>query len=236
VDLLFAAFVAVQVAYLFGGEQNIHIEGYTYAAYARRGFFELLTVAVLSLALVQGQRRLTAATTAIAARWLNVLATVLAGLVLVILASAFQRLALYEAAYGYTTLRVYSHVFMVALATLFAWLSVTLWWRPERFAIGAFVAMLGFLAALNALDPDRFIAERNLERYAQNGDIDVDYLARLSVDALPVLAPAAARLPSTEFTTLSVHLRREVEQLDEPEYRGWPSLHLARLRARRLLP
>ena len=43
VDLLFLVFVWIQFAYLFGGQANITLEGYTYAEYARRGFFELLT-------------------------------------------------------------------------------------------------------------------------------------------------------------------------------------------------
>jgi hypothetical protein len=42
VDLLFLVFVWIQFAYLFGGRANITVEGYTYAEYARRGFFELV--------------------------------------------------------------------------------------------------------------------------------------------------------------------------------------------------
>ena len=49
-DLLFAAFVAVQVRYFFGGSALVHATtGLTYAEYARRGFFQLLTVAALLL-------------------------------------------------------------------------------------------------------------------------------------------------------------------------------------------
>src|SRR6185369_16696657 len=52
VDLLFAAFVLIQFAYFFGGQRNISLEGLTYSDYARRGFFELVAVSVLTLALV----------------------------------------------------------------------------------------------------------------------------------------------------------------------------------------
>jgi hypothetical protein len=45
-DLLFLAFVAVQVRYFFGGSALVQATtGLTYAEYARRGFFELVTVA-----------------------------------------------------------------------------------------------------------------------------------------------------------------------------------------------
>ena len=53
VDLLFLAFVAVQFRYLFGGDEQVQaIAGMSYAEYARRGFFELVTVAALSLPLL----------------------------------------------------------------------------------------------------------------------------------------------------------------------------------------
>ena len=51
-DALFAAFVTIQAAYLFGGRDTLARSGMTYAEYARRGFFELVAVAVLTLALV----------------------------------------------------------------------------------------------------------------------------------------------------------------------------------------
>ncbi|MCI0393931.1 MAG: DUF4173 domain-containing protein, partial [Chloroflexi bacterium] len=49
VDALFLAFVWVQFIYLFGGLANISLEGFTYAEYARRGFFELVAVSMMTL-------------------------------------------------------------------------------------------------------------------------------------------------------------------------------------------
>src|SRR6185369_13044613 len=46
-DLLFAAFVALQLTYLFGGRDTLQASGIAYSTYARRGFFELLGVAAL---------------------------------------------------------------------------------------------------------------------------------------------------------------------------------------------
>jgi len=52
-DALFLAFVAVQFRYLFGGSELVRqLTGMSYAEYARRGFFELVTVASLSLPLL----------------------------------------------------------------------------------------------------------------------------------------------------------------------------------------
>ena len=57
VDALFVFFVALQVAYLFGGIDTLNATGLTYSSYARRGFFELIAVAVLAAAVVLGNEK-----------------------------------------------------------------------------------------------------------------------------------------------------------------------------------
>jgi hypothetical protein len=56
--LLFIAFVAVQLAVLFGGSRHVlETDGLTYADYARGGFWQLLVVTGLSLAVLAGAAR-----------------------------------------------------------------------------------------------------------------------------------------------------------------------------------
>ncbi|WNG34508.1 DUF4173 domain-containing protein [Archangium violaceum] len=236
VDLLFLGFAAIQLAFLFG---EAHLPaGLSYAEYARRGFFELLTVSMMTLGLslalarwtrLRGQGQLTAFRAA---------CTVMVGLVLVILASAMKRMALYESVYGYTELRVYTHVFMVALAGVLAWRVVTLWWRPERFAIGAFVGALGFLATLNVLNPDAFIARGNLARSSESVVLDAEYMTlALSEDAAPELAAYLAQRPESEQLegTFAMRARRSLcAYAQESMPGGWPAFHLARHRAAKL--
>jgi hypothetical protein len=231
VDLLFLGFAAIQLAFLFG---EAHLpSGLTYAGYARRGFFELLTVSMMTLGLslalarwtrLEGQGQLTA---------FRVACSTMVGLVLVILASAVKRMALYESAYGYTHLRVYTHVFMVALAGVLVWRAVTLWWRPERFAIGAFVGALGFVAALNVLNPDAFIARGNLARSVEGSTLDESYMVlSLSEDAAPELAAHLALAPADG--TFARNVRDMFCRFSEPMPGGWPAFHLARHRAAKL--
>ena len=53
VNLLFAAFVAVQLTALFGGDAWVlKTAGLTYAEYARQGFFQLVIVSVFVLGIV----------------------------------------------------------------------------------------------------------------------------------------------------------------------------------------
>lgn len=127
---------------------------------------------------------------------------------------------------------MYTHVFMVALAGVLAWRAVTLWWRPERFAIGAFVGALGFLATLNVLNPDAFIARGNLARSAEGSTLDEAYMVlSLSEDAAPELAAHLAVRPEGMFAT---NVRSMFCHFTQPMPGGWPAFHLARHRAAKL--
>ncbi|KFA93531.1 DUF4153 domain-containing protein [Archangium violaceum] len=227
VDLLFLGFAAIQFAFLFGAAQ-LPARFISYSEYARRGFFELLAVSMMTLGLSMALARWTRLRSEGQVTAFRVACSVMVGLVLVILASAMKRMALYESAYGYTHLRVYTHVFMVALAGVLVWRAVTLWWRPERFAIGAFVGALGFLAALNVLNPDAFIARGNLERAAEGHVLDEMHMVSLSEDAAPELAARMALAPDS---TLARSVHGMFCRFSEPMPGGWPAFHLARHRA-----
>ncbi len=112
VDLMFALFVAIQFRYFFGGTQNVAVEGLTYAQYARRGFFELVAVSVLTLGLVLWLDWVTVRHSPRQHRLFRALAVVMVLLTGVMLLSASQRMSLYESTYGFTHLRLYTHVFM----------------------------------------------------------------------------------------------------------------------------
>ena len=258
VNGLFLIFVAVQFTYLFGGERHLNLEGVTYAEYARRGFFELVVVAVLTLALVLALNWITRRSSKRQIRLFNSLSSGLALLVLVMLVSAWQRMELYETTFGYTELRLYVFAFMAWLAALLLWFLLTLWRSPHRFALGLMVAAMGYLTTLNLLNPDAFIVRQNLARYAETGDLDAAYLTTLSADAVPELVAALAQVQGDEqpvfmpgcaadrdgsahassetaceatlTEVLLINLRGRYEVMAEGR-RPWQSAHLAHQRA-----
>lgn len=185
---LFALFVGIQFQYFFGGQANINIEGFTYAEYARRGFGELVSVAFFSLLLFLGLGGIVRRESERQHRVFAGLGVALTVLVGVMLLSAFQRLLLYEAAYGFTRLRTYTHVFIIWLGLLLAVTVALDMLRQVRwFAFAALVAAVGFAMTLPVLNVDAFIARSNVARVAQGKDLDVGYLASLSTDAVPAL-------------------------------------------------
>ena len=188
VDALFAFFVALQVHYLFGGQSNITSTGYTYAEYARRGFSELVVVAVISLLLYLGLNTIARRDNSNQRKGFTLLSTLLIAQVLVILASALQRLMLYEGAYGFTRLRTYTFVFIPWLALLLLTVIVLeLIRRPGRFGLALLIAVSGFTLSLAIINVDGFIARQNIQRAVKGEELDVSYFWQLSTDAVPVL-------------------------------------------------
>ncbi len=187
--ILFLSFVLVQFRYFFGGANLVEITpGLTYAEYARRGFFELVTVTGLVLPLLLGWHWLLPKDNPKSGNIFRVLAGVMILLLFVIMFSAFQRMRLYQSEYGLTELRLYTTVFMAWLAAVFVWFGLTvLRGLRERFTFGA--VMAGFVAifALQTINPDGLIIRTNLSLAKSGKSFDVDYAATLSDDALPAI-------------------------------------------------
>lgn len=196
-NLLFLAFVMVQVRYLFGGAALVEAAAHlTYAEYARQGFFELVQVTALVLPVLLGlhwalgENQLTQRLY----RWLG---TSLVALLFVIMASALQRMALYYQQYGLTEARLYATAFMLWMGVLFIWFFATvLRGRRERFAVGALATGFLLLLILHAVNPEAVIARTNLALRAETGRFDAVYAASLGPDALPVLTEALDELPA----------------------------------------
>ncbi|MGH3144877.1 MAG: DUF4153 domain-containing protein [Rubrobacter sp.] len=194
-DLLFLVFVVVQVTYLFGGSERVITSGLTYAEYARRGFFELVTVAALALPVLLFAHWILRTETRARERVFRALAGAMIGLLFVVVASALQRMYLYQQEFGLTELRLYTTIFMVWISLVLGWFVLTvLRGRRETFAFGALVAGFVAVIAINAINPDALIASTNLERARNGEELDAYYLTTLSADAAPVLVSSLTQI------------------------------------------
>ena len=237
VNVLFFIFILIQLTYLFGGESNISAQGFTYAEYARRGFFELIAVAIISLLLLLMTEKYVVKKETDHAIGFKVLSTALIVQVILIMTSAFTRLSLYEEAYGFTTLRLYSHAFIILLATIFCLLLYKIYKdkRENTFAFRVFISITLFLAVMNFLNPDAFIARRNIERFAATGKLDIYYLSRLSSDAIP----DTIKILNISNEDLRKGFARELylraHNGDSRYFSKWQSLNISRIRANNIL-
>ncbi|GAA0949027.1 DUF4153 domain-containing protein [Nonomuraea longicatena] len=224
VNLLFAAFVAIQIRFLFGGGATVRdTSGLTYAQYAREGFFQLVVVSVFVLGIVAvcgGMLRTARRERLVLAGLLGTLCA----LTLVVLVSVLHRMDLYTAVYGQSRLRISVQAtvwwlgaifLLVLLAGAIRLAGRSAGWLPRTavlvtgLAVGVFVTV----------DPELRVAESQL---------DTHYLSRLGADAVPALV----RLPDDRRRCVLAAVADNTD-LERPDpWNGW---NLARAEARELL-
>jgi len=232
-NALFLLFVVVQLRYFFGGAALVEeTSGLTYAEYARRGFFELMTAGGLVLPILLGAEALVHRGTPGQIRVFRQLAGLLLGLLAVIMASALERMRLYVAAFGLSTDRLYATAFMVLLLGVFAWFAWTvLRGNRQRFVFGTLMQGLAVLAGLHLLNPDAFIVKTNLNRPATERPFDAHYALTLGGDAVPPLLAALPQLGS-EDRCVVVHGLLARWDKEDADWRTW---NWSRARARTLV-
>ncbi|TDD66956.1 DUF4173 domain-containing protein [Actinomadura darangshiensis] len=229
-DLLFLVFCAIQAGIFLAGDKDelLRSTGLTYAEYARQGFFQLVVVTVLVLAVVAVAKRYAPSASRGDRGTVRVLLGLLCALTLVVVAVALRRLYLYEESYGWTRLRLWVHAFELWLGVVVVMVAVAgvvrgrVAWLPRAVAATGAIAML----ALVAVNPDQFIAEHNVARYRDTGKIDIEYLRNLSADAVPALDELDEPMRSCALRGIAYDLKE-----DEPAM----SANLARNRARDIL-
>lgn len=188
-NLLFLSFVLIQIRYFFGGAARVFTtSGLTFAEYARRGFFELVTVAALVLPVLLALHWMLNQENPAHERLFRWLAGFQVVMLMVMMTSALQRMMIYQKMYGLTELRVYTTAFMLWLAIVFVWFGMTvLRGQRQTFAFGALVTGILAVGILNVVNPDALIAQTNLTRVSEGRTVDASYLTRLSADAVPIV-------------------------------------------------
>lgn len=232
-NLLFLAFVLVQFPYLFGGSASVDpASGLSYSAYARRGFFELVTVATLLLPLLLLLHWLLRDSRPWETWLFRGLAGTLVLLMYVVMLSALQRMWLYTAEFGLTELRFYTTAFMGWLAVVFLlFLLTVLRGQRERLAFGALLAAFATLLLLLAINPDALIVRTNVGRVEQAAQpFDREYVVSLSADAVPPLVALIDQMPAEDRCRVADRLLLQWSPSEQMDWRTW---NWARWQARR---
>ncbi|MFC6021701.1 DUF4153 domain-containing protein [Plantactinospora solaniradicis] len=226
--LLFVGFVAVQFTVLFGGQRHVlRTTGLSYAEYARSGFWQLLAVTLLTLAVLAGVTRWARRDRPAERLLLRILLGLLSTLSVVIVVSALSRMYTYQQVYSFTGERIFVMALELALGVVFLMIMAAgiRWqgaWIP-RLTVGLAVVMLLGLAVLN---PEDYAAQRNIARYEETGKIDAWYLRALSADATPALSHLPDPVRRCTLSWIA-------DDLAEPD--PWYAWNLGRVRAREAL-
>ncbi len=183
IAFVYVVFVGIQIFGLFMGALELP-EGYTYAEYARQGFFQLAFVCFFNVCLVL--ICMACFEDNIVLKWIM---AVISACTYVMLVSAAYRMLLYISVYHLTFLRVFVLWAIAVMAIVM--MGITIFIFKKEFPIFRYmlvsitVLYIGFAAA----HPDFWIAKYNIEQDKTEDGIDEGQLVfNLSLDAaVPVL-------------------------------------------------
>ena len=190
IELLFLIFIAIQFFYLFGGKDYVWgiAEYITYSEYAKKGFWELIGVSIISFLLIYGLDKFSSKEASKEKKLFKILSAMLVFEISVIILSAVKRLSVYTDGYGLTFSRFLAFVFLFWIFSVFLIFLYKKIFQEKKEAVFLFCIFcltIVFWAGVNALNPDAFIAKKNIERMEQGKELDLRYLSRLSEDSIP---------------------------------------------------
>jgi hypothetical protein len=177
INSVYVLFTIVQFKYFFSGTLLVD---FTFAEYARKGFFELLFVTIINLSIIVVVLTFVGGIHGMMKRIKQLLLTILILSSAIMLSSAFIRLSMYEDAYGFTFIRLMAHSFMIFLAVIFMYTLVKIWMEKLSLFHFYFICSLLYYTTMNMIDVEKMIVMKNFERYEESGKIDIHYLNSLT--------------------------------------------------------
>jgi len=226
-NIVYVIFAVIQFSYLYGEGNTILPSTFTYAEYARRGFFELVTVTVINFTVILCTMKFMERENSKLEMSNNVFLSLLIVCTLNMLFSAHYKMSLYENTYGYTYLRVFVHLFMLLLFILFIIVLGGIWLRKLPVTKLCIIASLAMYVVLNYINVDVFIVKKNIELYNRTNKLDVNYLANLSYDTLPYLVQFSLSDSSERSKKLREKLEDKRQDFRHKEY-SWYEFNYSR--------
>jgi len=192
-SFIYVIFSGIQIVYLFIGNMSLP-NGYTYARYAREGFFQLLAVSILNLIIV-----LVCMSFFKEHKVLKGILTVMSLCTFIMIASSALRMVIYIRYYYLTFLRILVLWGLVLLFVLFVGIMLRIY--KDRFPLFRYsmVCVTLLYLFLSFSHPDYWIAKVNMaytdKQSVEQSDFflaespyqDYVYIRNLSADAAPVL-------------------------------------------------
>lgn len=186
ISILYVMFFVLQLRYLISAFNGFLPEAYSYAEYARRGFFELFAISIINLMILLMINFLSKQSGTNKPVMLKVYSLLFSVFTILIIATALSKMIMYIGNYGLTQLRVYSSWFMVLLTILFVLIIIKQFkvkFCFAKYAVMTFVFLFGILCFSNI---DGNISKFNIKMYQEGylNDLDIKALCNLSDDAL----------------------------------------------------
>lgn len=230
--ILYLLFLFSQLSYFLGGFTGTLASGYTYAEYAREGFFQLCAVCCINLAVICIMEFAAKVTGIVKPLALKIYSVYLSICSIFLTGTAIAKMVLYIRYYGLTQLRIYTNWFMILLAVGFILIII------RQFALSIPICKIGFTAFVILFGllcfsrPDDWMIRCNAEMYlsGQLETFDYELLEGLSDDAAAAISSYPLDAfhdadPDINATACIREILRDKEEAIDKDF--WKELNLS---------
>ena len=189
VCILYAMYFGLQLNYFISAFVNTLPDGFTYAEYARQGFFELFAICVINAILLLGINTFSKNSGNKQTIAMKIYNTLICVFTITIIVTALSKMIMYISRYGLTSLRVYTSWFMALIFLCFIAVLLKQFIKKINLTktLASVFTICFFILCFSC--PDAIIAKHNIEIYKtdKTNSLDVETLVELSDDAWVVI-------------------------------------------------
>lgn len=218
---IYMIFFISQWKYYISGFTGILPEGFSYAEYAREGFFQLCIVSIINfmviISVVLFMRRHNKVSTIL----LKALSIIYSLFTLVLISTAVAKMVMYIDCYGLTPKRVYATWLMLVLAIIFILIIIKQFVPKLKAVATSFAICIVMFAALSLSNIESFIAWYNVDRYISGSleTVDMEAMDELGISAVPELVRLAEYLDKNNDTDISAIKTDDIWEIEDDLYR-----------------
>lgn len=190
ISVCYLLYLFSQLAYFFSAFKGFLPNGeITYAAYARKGFFEMCVIAVINLAIVFSALLLAKKKKGKVSHSIKSITTFISAFTLIIIATAISKMVLYINAYGMTILRITTSSFMLFLSIVFISVILKIYIKKINIIKTALIAAGCIILVLGTVNVNSVCARYNYENYKSGAlkTIDINELYELGYEGIPYI-------------------------------------------------
>ena len=188
-NIIYLIFDFIQIRSLIFHNMSMDIP---YSTYARQGFFQLMGISIFNIIVLLLTKKTNEN------KFIKGNSLLMVVLTFIIIVSSFLRMSMYEAAYGYTLLRLLVYVSLITEVIML--IPTIIYIIKDKFnVIRSYIIIITCCYTILSLFPvDYFIAKNNIDRFYKSEKIDVYYLMNNGYDNIPLLIELENKLDNTE--------------------------------------
>ncbi len=187
---IYVVFFISQWKYYVSGFTGILPENFSYAEYAREGFFQLCAVSAINLVSIIILSLFIRLGNSGRGQVLKLLTGIFCLCTLVLIATAVAKLVMYINIYGMTLKRLYAMWAMLVIALVFIIIAIGQFIRSFKTVAVCLCVTAVLFSGLSLCNPSAITAQYNVDRYLTGTlqQLDVEALENLGASAVPAMA------------------------------------------------